>query len=1019
MASTVRSPSWLRYGIAIVAVIVATIIRVPLDPLWGDKYAFITFFITMVFVGWYSGLRPSLLALLLSTLSARFFFTSPRYSLLGMSFDDFLGLGFYFTLSLVIALVMESQRRAQHCADRSAVEALQKKQALEREVEDRKRAEEEIRRLNENLEVRVVERTAELETANRVLRASEQQQHQLAETLEVERSKLAAAFENMEMGLVLSDGQGGAMSMNAAALRFHGYASAADMHGRVEDYADEWELRALDGRILPYAEWPLPRAIRRDYFRDCEIRLRSLKSGHEWVCSFTAVPVRNSAGDVIFIVLTLLDITQRKQAEERARLIVEASPSGLVLMRRDGRIVMINRQTEEIFGRARSELIGQAVEMLIPPRFREHHHLLRDSFFVNPETRPMGAGRDLFGIRKDGSEFPVEIGLSPLDTTEGLMVLASIVDITERKRAEAKLQQHLARLHLINQIAQSIAERQDLQSIYRVVLAQLEENLSVDFDAICSFDPHTNSLRVAAVGPKSQPLNAQLGLDEQAVFPVDMNGLGACVRGETVYDPDLTEVNAPLPQKLAQAGLRSFAAAPLGIGGKIFGILLTARRAARGYSSGDCEFLKQLSGHVFLAAQHAQLYQNLKTAYDDLRQSQKAVLQQERLRALGQMASGIAHDINNAISPIAIYSESLLENEPNLSPRARDYLTTIQQAIDDVAHTVSRMRDFYRQQEKQITLDPVNLNSLVPQVLDLTRARWRDQTQQRGVTIDVKSELAQSLPPIMGVESEIRDALTNLIFNAVDAMPHGGTLRIVTYSAEREETGGRGNAGRPTHVFLEVADTGTGMDDETRQRCLEPFFTTKGERGTGLGLAMVYGTMQRHSGDIEIKSAVGMGSSIRLLFPLPYEVVDERARSERHAEPMRSLRILIVDDDLLLRKSLHDALHADGHQVVAADGGQAGIDTFRNAHERGEPFEIVITDLGMPHVDGRAVAQGVKETSAATAVILLTGWGQRMKSEGDIPAHVDRVLSKPPKLKELRGALAAVAQERKTPNAKH
>ena len=383
------------------------------------------------------------------------------------------------------------------------------------------------------------------------------------------------------------------------------------------------------------------------------------------------------------------------------------------------------------------------------------------------------------------------------------------------------------------------------------------------------------------------------------------------------------------------------------------------------------------------------------------------------------MASGIAHDINNAISPIAIYSESLLENEPNLSPRARDYLTTIQQAIDDVAHTVSRMRDFYRQQEKQITLDPVNLNSLVPQVLDLTRARWRDQAQQRGVTIDVKAELTQNLPVIMGVESEIRDALTNLIFNAVDAMPQGGTLKILSYAGEREATGGRSKTERPTHVFLEVADTGTGMDEETRQRCLEPFFTTKGERGTGLGLAMVYGTMQRHSGDIEIKSDVGMGSSIRLLFPLPYGVVDESAHPEPQMAPTRPLRALIVDDDLLLRKSLQDALQADGHQVTTADGGQAGIDAFRDAHERGDPFEIVITDLGMPYVDGRAVAQAVKEKSPATAVILLTGWGQRMKSEGDIPAHVDRVLSKPPKLKELRSALAAIAQERNTPNDTH
>ena len=179
-----------------------------------------------------------------------------------------------------------------------------------------------------------------------------------------------------------------------------------------------------------------------------------------------------------------------------------------------------------------------------------------------------------------------------------------------------------------------------------------------------------------------------------------------------------------------------------------------------------------------LAAHQAQLYDALQQAYDDLRQTQQAVMQQERLRALGQMASGIAHDINNAISPVALYTESLLENEPNLSARARDYLETIQHAIEDVAATVARMREFYRQREPQLTLTPVQLNRLIQQVLDLSRARWSDMPQQRGLMIELETELAPDLPAIMGVESEIREALINLVFNAVDAMPDGGTLTL-------------------------------------------------------------------------------------------------------------------------------------------------------------------------------------------------------------------------------------------------
>jgi CheY-like chemotaxis protein len=194
------------------------------------------------------------------------------------------------------------------------------------------------------------------------------------------------------------------------------------------------------------------------------------------------------------------------------------------------------------------------------------------------------------------------------------------------------------------------------------------------------------------------------------------------------------------------------------------------------------------------------------------------------------------------------------------------------------------------------------------------------------------------------------------------------------------------------------------MDDETRRRCLEPFFTTKGERGTGLGLAMVYGVTQRHNAEIEMESAVGKGTTVRLSFPASTSSGLTQLAAAT-ARPSR-LRILVVDDDPLLIKSLRDTLETDGHIVTTATGGQAGIDCFRTAEERGEKFAAVITDLGMPYVDGRKVASAIKQANPAMPVILLTGWGQRLVAEGDVPPHVDRVLNKPPKLRELRSALA-------------
>jgi CheY-like chemotaxis protein/anti-sigma regulatory factor (Ser/Thr protein kinase) len=316
------------------------------------------------------------------------------------------------------------------------------------------------------------------------------------------------------------------------------------------------------------------------------------------------------------------------------------------------------------------------------------------------------------------------------------------------------------------------------------------------------------------------------------------------------------------------------------------------------------------------------------------------------------------------------------------------------------------MREFYRPQEPQLAPAQINVNQLIDQVLDLTRVRWYDEPQQRGVVIELKTELAQQLPAIAGVDSEIRDALTNLIFNAVDAMPSGGVLTLRTRAAESNDA----EALPAGMVQLEVSDTGVGMDAETRRRCLEPFFTTKGERGTGLGLAMIYGMAQRHDAELDIDSEPGRGTTIRVSFPASELEKSPTIRVQALRLPEQPLRLLLIDDDPLIIESMSNTLDTDGHTVVIADGGQAGIDTFTTSLSRGEPFAAVITDLGMPYVDGRRVAAAVKAASPSTPVIMLTGWGQRLMDDDEMPQDVDRVLNKPPKLADLRRALAELVQ---------
>lgn len=569
------------------------------------------------------------------------------------------------------------------------------------------------------------------------------------------------------------------------------------------------------------------------------------------------------------------------------------------------------------------------------------------------------------------------------------------------QQSEDRLQIQLGHLNLLQHITRAISDRQDLASISQVVLQTLEGNLPVDLSLTCSYDGSAKAFVVTTIGPDSRPGCERMALMIGAAIPIVENHLDECIAGELIYEPDTRAGQVRLLKLLSAGGYGSMVVSPLMAEGRCVGGLIVARSRVEAFTSPECEFLKQLSEHVGLASQQAQLHQALLDAYEELRQTQQTVLQQERLRALGQMASGIAHDINNAISPVALYTESLLEREPNLSDRARGYLTTIQRAIEDVASTVARMKEFYRQRESQLTLSLVDINKTVQQAVELTKARWSDLPQQRGIFIELRTDYCGIAPKIMAAEGEIRDALNNLIFNAVDAMPDGGVLTLRTRLTVNESQEGI--------VLVEVVDSGLGMDEETRRRCLEPFFTTKGERGTGLGLAMVYGMTQRHSADLAIESEKGQGTTFRLIFAEANPRIVTQAPIEGASPVVDRLRILVVDDDPLLIKSLEDILTTDGHEVVVASGGQNGIDRFVESVRARNPFPVVITDLGMPQVDGRKVAAAVKAAAPRTRTIMLTGWGQRLLSENDVPAGVDRVLSKPPRLHELRQALRDVS----------
>jgi CheY-like chemotaxis protein len=333
--------------------------------------------------------------------------------------------------------------------------------------------------------------------------------------------------------------------------------------------------------------------------------------------------------------------------------------------------------------------------------------------------------------------------------------------------------------------------------------------------------------------------------------------------------------------------------------------------------------------------------------------------------------------------PITGFSEILIA-EPETDEATRlHYLEMINTSARDAGSVVSRLREFYRPNESTDIFGPVLLNRIVKQAANLTQPKWKDQAQANGAQVNVRVHLEDRLP-VNGDESALRELLTNLIFNAVDAMPSGGSIQLRTRTDA--------DCG-----VIEVADTGTGMTEEVRQHCLDPFFSTKGERGTGLGLAMVFGIVQRHQGSIDIVSKVGEGTTFIIRLPLYDEAVALGA-GVSSVVSNRSLSVLVVDDEPQVRQVLTAFLHAEGHACETAVHALDGINRFRERH-----FDIVIADKAMPGMSGDQMAVLLKKLTPSIPVVLLTGFGAFLNGEA-MPC-VDVIASKPITRAGLRDAM--------------
>lgn len=380
----------------------------------------------------------------------------------------------------------------------------------------------------------------------------------------------------------------------------------------------------------------------------------------------------------------------------------------------------------------------------------------------------------------------------------------------------------------------------------------------------------------------------------------------------------------------------------------------------------------------------------LEQTLEELRATQTRQVEQERMRALGELSGGIAADFNNQLTAMLGYSDLLLLNDARMlgnQALTRRYVENIRVAARASSTIVGRLREFSRPRTAGDPLLPLNLAKLVQETATLTQPRWRAQARAAGSTVTVQLDL-QPTADVPGNAAELREVVMQLIFNAVDAMPRGGNIVLRTRHTE---------AGR---VCLEVTDSGIGMSEETRRRCLEPFFTTKNEAGKGMGLSMVYGVIQRHDGELDIRTTPGDGTTVSIR--LPALTTEANGSSTPVPPTTRSLRVLLVEDDPVAREVVCAYLHRDDHEVTTAVTGREGLAKFMEG-----PFDLVVTDMAIAELNGEGLAAAIRERNPAMPIILLTGFADWV----DDARLFDVVLHKPIIVGELWQAIARVTAQ--------
>jgi hypothetical protein len=632
-------------------------------------------------------------------------------------------------------------------------------------------------------------------------------------------------------------------------------------------------------------------------------------------------------------------------ADALFRALLESAPDAILLVDAGGTITLANRRTAELFGYEPGELVGNGVDMLVPERLRGAHARHRGEYVLDPRLREMGAGLQLYGLRQDGSEFPVEISLSPLRVDSDELVITIVRDVTERRAAE------LERLELAREQA-AHAEAEAARERFEQILSEI--------DAIV-WEADLDRRRFRFVSARAE---------EKLGYPL-ARWLDEDHFWRTLVHPEDRELAETYLREAVERGAdHELDYRVCAADGTVMWLRDRVRQIRR--ATGESE----LAG-VLVDVTH-------------WRELEERLLQSQKMEAIGQLAGGVAHDFNNLLVVIRGYTDLLLIQAKE--QRAIAHLRQISQAADRASALTAQLLAFGRRAPS--VNERVDVNALV---------RGIEPMLHRLIDEDVRLTIntAAHVETVRVDPRQLEQALINLVINARDAMPLGGEIHVATSMTEVDAaTGTELDVAPGRFVTIAVSDSGSGMTEETRARIFEPFFTTKeAGKGTGLGLATVYGIVEQAGGRIEVDTALGIGSTF--FVHLPELRVGDADAAQDDGE---GTRILVVEDEDLVRELVRTVLEEAGYRVFEAANGRQALDFLERQDLR---IDLILTDVVMPDVNGPEFVSRLESVSSSQ-VLFMSGYADSKLVSRGLGDRSVAVLQKPFSPEELRGRVASL-----------